>query len=126
MDPYLFSQGMVIQVSGIATSAEGTDDVPGIDTKDIDLWDSPGYRSPNILLPVAYDVVEIATNTRGTIVGRDVLAHSFGWKSFDLFGTIGGINGDTIFSKHPHVCIETTDRNIVHTDLDVTGSYEIP
>ena len=125
MDPDLFAQGMVIQVSWVATGIKGTDEVAGIDTEGIDFWDSPGYRSPDILVSVAHDIVEVATNTGGTIVGCDALANFSGCNRFELFGTIGGKDGNTIFAEHPDVSIQTTNRNAAQSNFVVTGSYKI-
>jgi hypothetical protein len=105
MDPDFLAQGMDIQISGIATGAEGTHEVAGIDAEYIDLRDSPGYRSPNIFVSVAHNVVEITSETGRTIIGGDILAHVFWWERLDLLA-FGGKDGDTIFAKHPHVGVE--------------------
>jgi hypothetical protein len=123
MHPYLFAQGMVIQIAGASTGVEGSNEITGIDTEDINLWDSRGYSSPDILLSVAHDIIKVTSDAGVTIIRGDVLAHLFGCNGLDLFGTIGGEDGDTIFTEHPHVGFAATDWACVCacTDFMVSG-----
>ena len=59
---------MVVQISGATTGAKGPNKVSGIDAEDINLWNSTGNGSPDKLVSIADDIVEITSDTGRTVI----------------------------------------------------------
>mmetsp|Transcript_27757 Transcript_27757/g.50094 ORF Transcript_27757/g.50094 Transcript_27757/m.50094 type:complete len:235 (-) Transcript_27757:28-732(-) len=101
--PHLFTQWMVVQLSGRATGGEASHKIARVDTEDIDHGDSASDCCPDILSAVTDDITEVATSPDRAIIVGGFLADLLRSNCLDFGCSIWREDFDTIRAKHPEV-----------------------